>query len=59
MTLTLTEEEQSKDRFFQELARVAEEMIEAHGTEFASGALILCAQWVAQHRIGRPPEAVQ
>lgn len=59
MKLALTEEEQSKDRFFQALAKVAEEMVETHGKDFASGALILCAQWVAQNRIGKPPETVQ
>ncbi|PTX05142.1 hypothetical protein [Pararhodobacter aggregans] len=53
MTQALTNEEKSKDEFFQALARVAEDMVEKHGKEFASGALILAAQWVAQNRIGK------
>lgn len=53
MTQALTAEEKSKDAFFQSLAGIAEEMVDRHGKEFASGALILAAQWVAQNRIGR------
>ncbi|WP_121634282.1 hypothetical protein [Tropicibacter alexandrii] len=53
MTQTLTTEEQSKDVYFQSLAKIAEEMIDDHGKDFATGALILAAQWIAQGRIGK------
>lgn len=53
MTQALSTEEQSKDRYFQALAKVAEEMIDDHGKEFAAGALILAAQWVSQGRFGK------
>ncbi|MBU0644647.1 MAG: hypothetical protein KJ731_16465 [Alphaproteobacteria bacterium] len=53
MTQALTTEEQSKDRFFQALAKVAEEMVEEHGKDFAAGALVLAARWVAENRLGQ------
>ncbi len=53
MTEALTAEEQSKDRYFQSLARIAEEMIDEHGKDFAAGALVLAARWVAENRIGQ------
>ncbi|SFD20262.1 hypothetical protein [Tropicimonas isoalkanivorans] len=52
MTQALTAEDQSKDRFFASLAKIAESMVEEHGKDFATGALILAAQWVAENRIG-------
>ncbi len=56
MTQALTAEEQSKDRYFQELARVAEQMVSEHGKDFAAGALVLAARWVAENRIGKVEE---
>lgn len=53
MTQALTTEEQSKDRYFQALAKVAEEMVEEHGKDFAAGALVLAARWVAENRLGQ------
>jgi len=47
----LSEEDRSKDEFFVKLAKVAEAMIAAHGKEFAMGALILTARFIAE---GRP-----
>jgi len=58
MTQTLDTEEQSKDRYFQDLAKIAEAMIEDHGKDFATGALILAAQWIAQGRLGKKEDAV-
>lgn len=52
MTQALTAEEQSKDRYFQALAKIAEDMVEEHGKDFAAGALVLAARWVAENRIG-------
>ncbi|WP_353476696.1 hypothetical protein PVT71_28320 (plasmid) [Salipiger sp. H15] len=53
MNATLTAEELSKDRYFQSLAKIAEEMVEDHGKDFATGALILAARWIAENRFGR------
>ena len=47
----LTEEDRSKDEFFVKLAHVAEAMIAAHGKDFAMGALILTARFIAE---GKP-----
>lgn len=52
MTQALTADEQSKDRYFQQLAKVAEEMVDDHGKDFAAGALVLAARWVAENRLG-------
>ena len=47
----LTEEDRSKDEFFVKLADVAEAMIAAHGKDFAMGALVLTARFIAE---GKP-----
>jgi len=44
----MSDEEASKDRFFAELGVIAEAMIAAHGKEFAMGALVLAARWIAE-----------
>ncbi len=44
----MNEEDASKDRFFAEIGSLAEAMIAAHGKEFAMGALILAARWIAE-----------
>ena len=56
MTQSLSAEEQSKDRYFQKLAQVAEEMVGDHGKDFAAGALVLAARWVAENRLGQPKD---
>ena len=48
----LTEEEKSKDAFFQRIALIGEEMIAAHGREFATGAFVLAARWISEGRMG-------
>lgn len=53
MTRELSAEEQSKDRYFTSLAKIAEDMVEEHGKDFATGALVLAARWVAENRIGK------
>lgn len=53
MTQALSTDEQSKDRYFQQLAKVAEEMVDEHGKDFAAGALVLAARWVAENRLGK------
>lgn len=48
---TLTNEEQSKDAFFQRIAAIGGEMIEEHGKEFATGAFVLAARWISEGRM--------
>lgn len=38
----------SKDTFFQELASIANAMTAAHGKDFAMGALVLAARFLAE-----------
>ena len=47
----LSEEDRSKDEFFVRLAHVAEGMIAANGKDFAMGALVLTARFIAE---GKP-----
>ncbi len=44
----LTPEEQSKDKYFTQLSNISADMIEAHGKDFAMGALVMAAQWIAR-----------
>ncbi|HQT76771.1 MAG TPA: hypothetical protein PLD10_06925 [Rhodopila sp.] len=55
----MNEEDQSKDRFFERVGEVAEEMIAAHGKEFAMGTLILAARFIVEGKplAGRRPES--
>ena len=50
---TLTAEEISKDAFFTRLGELSQEMVDAHGREFAMGGLVLAARWIAEGRIGQ------
>ena len=47
----LSEEDRSKDGFFQQTAELAEAMIAAHGKDFAIGTLVLAAKFIAE---GKP-----
>jgi hypothetical protein len=47
----LNAEEKSKDAFFEQLARLSEEMVAKHGKDFSMGALVLAARWIAEDRI--------
>ena len=47
----LSAEDRSKDEYFVKLAQVAEAMIDAHGKDFAMGALVLTARFIAE---GKP-----
>ena len=56
----MTDEQRSKDRFFERLGEIADEMAAAHGKEFAMGALLLAARWLAENKaqaLGRAPKA--
>ena len=47
----MNEEDKSKDRFFERVGELAEEMIAAHGKDFATGTLILAARFIVE---GKP-----
>ena len=53
----LTDEDRSKDEFFVKLAHLAEAMIAAHGKDFAMGALVLTARFIAEGKPLIKPEA--
>ena len=55
MTVQLTDEEKSKDTFFQRIALIGEEMTAAHGPDFATGAFVLAARWISDGRMGGKP----
>ncbi|HQT68190.1 MAG TPA: hypothetical protein PLI12_04555 [Acetobacteraceae bacterium] len=44
----MKDEQTSKDRFFMRAGVLADEMIAAHGKDFAMGVLVLAARWVAE-----------
>ncbi|MEA2770075.1 MAG: hypothetical protein QOD93_3037 [Acetobacteraceae bacterium] len=44
----MTDEDKSKDRFFERVGELAEEMIAAHGKEFTMGTLILAARFIVE-----------
>lgn len=50
----LSEEEQSKDEFFRQIAELAEAMLARHGKDFSMGAFVLAARWIAENRITVP-----
>ena len=52
-----SDEDRSKDEFFVKLADVAEAMIAAHGKDFAMGALVLTARFIAEGKPLTKPEA--
>jgi hypothetical protein len=47
----LSEEDKSKDAFFVQVAELAEAMIARHGEDFAMGAFVLSAKFIAE---GKP-----
>lgn len=49
-----TPEEASKDAFFARIAEISQEMIQAHGKDFAMGTLVLAARWIASDKMGGP-----
>ena len=52
-----SEEDRSKDKFFREIAVMSEAMIAAHGREFAMGALVLAARFIAENKAFTKPAA--
>jgi hypothetical protein len=39
----------TKDRFFEQLAAISNEMVGAHGRDFAIGTLVLAARYIAEN----------
>jgi hypothetical protein len=51
-----TDKDASKDRFFERVGDLAQEMIAAHGRDFAMGVLILTARFIADGKpVGQRP----
>jgi hypothetical protein len=48
--MTMNQEFPSKDQFFERIGALADAMIEAYGKDFAMGALILSARFVAESK---------
>lgn len=46
----LSDEDRSKDKFFHDIAELSNAMISAHGRDFAMGALILAARFIAENK---------
>ncbi len=53
MSAQLTPEELSKDRYFTQVAEIAQQMMAEHGKDFAMGTLVLAARWIAEGRMDR------
>ena len=50
MTTSISNGNKSKDAFFEKLAALSQEMINAHGKEFSMGALVLAARFIAEDK---------
>ncbi len=46
----MTNEHLSKDQFFEQLAAIGDDMIAAYGKDFAMGALVLAARFIAEEK---------
>jgi hypothetical protein len=54
----MSDEDKSKDAYFCRVGQLAEEMIAAHGKDFAMGTLVLAARFIAEGKpLVRTPEA--
>ena len=49
-SIDLSEDDRSKDGFFHDVAALSDAMIAAHGRDFAMGALILAARFIAENK---------
>jgi len=54
---TLSEEQKAKDEFFERISLLSQEMVKAYGKDFAMGALVLGARWIAEGKAGGAGEA--
>lgn len=46
-----TDDDKSKDLFFQKVAALSQEMIDAHGKDFSMGTLVLAARFIAEDKM--------
>ena len=46
----LSEEDRSKEKFYEEVAALGNAMIAAHGRDFAMGVLVLAARFIAENK---------
>lgn len=44
----MNDDQASKDRFFEQLGSLSDAMVAAHGKDFAIGALVLAARYIAE-----------
>ncbi len=51
------DEQRSKDKFFDEIAALANAMVAAHGADFAMGSLVLAARFIAEQKSFAKPAA--
>lgn len=51
MSAKQTDEEKSKDLYFQKVAALSQEMIDAHGKDFSMGTLVLAARFIAEGKM--------
>jgi len=51
--------EPDKDAFFEELARISDAMTQAYGKDFAMGALVLAARFIAEKEGGAAAPAAE
>jgi|GEM_PF-1882980 len=55
----MASEHLSKDQFFEQLGAIGDEMIVAYGRDFAMGALVLAARFIAEGKSrGDSPQSV-
>lgn len=45
----------TKDRFFEQISAISNEMISAHGRDFAIGTLVLAARFIAENAPSADP----
>ena len=56
--MTVDRDHPSKGEFFERLGALADAMVAAHGPDFAMGALIITARFIAEGKpVGRMPDA--
>jgi hypothetical protein len=51
---SISHEDERKDEYFQRLAVISEEMVKELGRDFAMGALVLAARYIAERNAAKP-----
>ena len=55
----MSQDSTSKDSFFSQLAKLADEMTAQYGQDFAMGSLVLAARFIAERKVPGAPSAQQ